>query len=216
MCRAVSRLKPPSGRGARFLRCVAVTLALTVTGACAADARPVSAPEPTYSLVLPTSSPQVLTYGPAPSSAAGGCSAPGVRVSVGRISAAMGLRAVGLMLTNCGSEPYTVNGFPRIRLLDAERQPVDLAVLHGAPGGVPEPGPSPITLRHGGTVESVLSWRNTAKLSGRVVTAAYVAVTPPGGQTQVVPLRVDTGTTGHVQVNAWHIDQAEGDGQPSR
>lgn len=129
-------------------------------------------------------------------------------MSAGRVDAAMGLRAVALILTNCGTEPYTVNGFPQLRLLDTDRQPVKVAIRHGAPGGIPEPGPTPITVQHGDTVESVLSWRNTVTF-GQPITAAHVTVTPPGGRAQVVPLRVDTGTTGHVQVNAWHVDPPE-------
>lgn len=128
-----------------------------------------------------------------------------MRVSMGTVDAAMGLRAVTMTLTNCGTDPHTVHGFPQLRLLDDRRQPLDVAVRHGAPGGVPNPAPNPITLRHGDTAQSVLSWRNTVT-SGRPITAEHVAVTPPGGRTQVIQLRMHTGTTGHVKVTAWHVD----------
>lgn len=128
-----------------------------------------------------------------------------MRVSTGPVDAATGLRAVTMTLTNCGTEPHTAHGFPQLRLLDDQRRPVDVVVRHGAPGGIPNPAPSPITLQHGDTAQSVLSWRNTVTF-GRPITAEHVAITPPGGRTQVVPLRVDTGTTGHVEVTAWHVE----------
>src|SRR5690349_15614194 len=47
------------------------------------------------------------------------CLEPGVELTVGEVDAAMGLRAVGITLRNCGTGTYTVNGYPVVDVLDA-------------------------------------------------------------------------------------------------
>jgi hypothetical protein len=38
------------------------------------------------------------------------------------VDAAMGLRALGILLINCGTRDYTAGGYPVVRVLDADRK----------------------------------------------------------------------------------------------
>ncbi|MGA4838759.1 DUF4232 domain-containing protein [Streptomyces sp. G45] len=58
------------------------------------------------------------------------------------VDAAMGLRAMGVWLTNCGQRPYRLDGYPAVRVLDADGAAVAVRVLKGAGDittGVPDP-----------------------------------------------------------------------------
>jgi hypothetical protein len=65
----------------------------------------------------------------------------------------MGLRALGIRLTNCGTRDYTASGYPVARVLDADRQPLGITVGNGsAPVSAPDSydvPPRPVTLRPG-------------------------------------------------------------------
>ena len=116
----------------------------------------------------------------------------------------MGLRSDLLLLTNCGSAPYEVNGYPDLQLLDAEQQPLDVAVVQGS-GIVEDPGPSPLVVAPGETAAATLSWRNRVEgLEPPPVTSSYVAVTiSPAEPAQIIDKQVDIGTTGRVEITAW-------------
>ncbi|MER8087384.1 hypothetical protein ACFVZR_30990 [Streptomyces sp. NPDC058316] len=63
-------------------------------------------PVPTVSAPLPDRPPPPAQGpGPTPSAGRAGCPSSGVVVDMGEVQAALGHRAVGLTLTNCGSEP---------------------------------------------------------------------------------------------------------------
>ncbi|MFF7633247.1 DUF4232 domain-containing protein [Kitasatospora sp. NPDC008050] len=140
--------------------------------------------------------------------AAGVCPPSGIRVAAGEVEAAMGLRAMGLRLTNCGSGAYRVNGYPRLQVLDEERKPVDgIRILQGtdriATGVVPDAAPQPVTLQPGESASATLAWRNTTG-SGDPVNVPYVRVTAQtGAPSVIVTPELDLGTTGQIGASAW-------------
>ncbi|MET9989849.1 DUF4232 domain-containing protein [Streptomyces mutabilis] len=143
----------------------------------------------------------------APASA-GSCPPSGLRLTVDDGDAAMGLRVVGLHLENCGSRPYSLEGYPVLQLLDDELEPVDgIEILRGV-GGIPMAGegsgpPRPVTLRPGESAGATLAWRNTTQF-GEAVTVPYVRVRAESGADPVVIApNLDLGTTGELGVDPW-------------
>ena len=135
------------------------------------------------------------------------CPQPGVRILDAGSDAATGFRAQVLRLTNCGDVVFTVDGYPRLQLLDADGQTLEVTVTHGAQS-IPDPGPSAIDLAPGESVTTTLSWHNTVE-SGEPVTAESLLVAPgPDAPEQPVGLAapVDLGTTGTIDVTAWAPD----------
>ncbi|WP_240496636.1 DUF4232 domain-containing protein [Streptomyces torulosus] len=138
------------------------------------------------------------------------CPSSGARMLPGLVEAAMGLRAMTVTLTNCGTEPYTVNGYPSVQVLDEDREPVDVRVLRG-PGeittGVPDPGPHEVTLKPGESATTSLVWRNTVtEADVPAVNAPYLRVaTAKGRPAQVLAPDggIDLGTTGRLGTGAW-------------
>ncbi|MFA3877150.1 DUF4232 domain-containing protein [Streptomyces sp. MMCC 100] len=148
---------------------------------------------------------------PAP---AGSCPRSGLRLTADEGDAAMGLRVVGLHLENCGSRAYSLEGYPVLQLLDAERQPVDgIEILRGT-DGIPMAGgddgpPRPVTLRPGESAVSGLAWRNTTEF-GEAVTVPYVRVRAEAGSAPVmVAPHLDLGTTGELGVRPWRKDDSD-------
>jgi hypothetical protein len=143
----------------------------------------------------------------APASA-GSCPPSGLRLTADDGDAAMGLRVVGLHLENCGSRPYSLEGYPVLQLLDDELEPVDgIEILRGV-GGIPMAGegsgpPRPVTLRPGESAGATLAWRNTTQF-GEAVTVPYVRVRAESGADPVVIApNLDLGTTGELGVDPW-------------
>ncbi|GAA2951817.1 hypothetical protein GCM10020227_18680 [Streptomyces flavovirens] len=68
---------------------------------------------------------------PGTTAPAGDCPASGAKVEMGPVSAAMFHRAVVLTLTNCGTEPYQVNGYPAVRALDEDGRRIPVPVNPG-------------------------------------------------------------------------------------
>jgi hypothetical protein len=135
----------------------------------------------------------------------------GLRVSPGLVDTAMGLRVMTLYLTNCGTDPYTVEGHPALSLLDDERQPLDVTVQHGSESiaqieGFDEP-PQPVTLASEESAVASVAWRNTVDdLTVTPVAGAYLDVVPvPDEPAQIVQPHsgIDVGTTGRLGVSAW-------------
>ncbi|MEV5655164.1 DUF4232 domain-containing protein [Streptomyces sp. NPDC052291] len=137
-----------------------------------------------------------------------GCPSSGVRVTNDRGDAAMGLRVVGILLENCGAADYHLDGYPALRLLDEDREPVSgVDLLHGTDkistgiGG--SAAPRPVTLRPGESARATLAWRNTTT-EGDPVNAPYVEVTAkPGTKPVTVTPELDLGTTGRLGVGPW-------------
>jgi Protein of unknown function (DUF4232) len=149
--------------------------------------------DPAGEVVAPTSSAAPAT----PS-----CPAGGGAVTAGPVDAALGARAVTLFLVNCGSDPYAVQGYPGIGLLDEEHEQIAVQVLEEPdPIGNGAPGPEPLTLAPGEQARAVLLWRNTVELGLENSPGSFVAVIPaPGNEEHLVELDVDLGTTGRLAV----------------
>ncbi|GIF77165.1 DUF4232 domain-containing protein [Asanoa siamensis] len=135
------------------------------------------------------------------------------RNPAGPVDGASGLRAMGIVLRNCGSRPYALNGFPVVRVLDEAGAAPAVTVGNGsAPVSAPDAWDAPakaLTVPPGGTARARILWRNTVT-DGDAVTAARLAVRPAPGapEQQVVPDGgIDLGTTGRLAVNAWREAQ---------
>ncbi|WP_329336526.1 DUF4232 domain-containing protein [Streptomyces sp. NBC_01352] len=138
------------------------------------------------------------------------CPASGVDVTVDEGDAAMGLRVVGLWLRNCGTADYHVEGYPRLTLLDEDREPVEgVRVLKGSGDitssvtGAEDP-PRPVTLKPGERARAVLVWRNTTEAGLEAVNAPFVRVhAKAGAAPATVTPHLDLGTTGKLGVGPW-------------
>jgi hypothetical protein len=183
----------PSAAGRPTPRRVGVLLSATaLLAACDGSAPPPPRPAP-------------------PTDAAAACPDSGFAITTGAVDAALGLRAMSIALVNCGSRPYTVNGYPAVRVLDANRNPLDVEVGNGsspisAPDSYDTP-PRPVTLQPGRTATARLLWRTTVTESTVPATSgAYLEIAPAKGQpAQTVTPQggIDLGTTGRLGVNAW-------------
>ncbi|RKN71602.1 DUF4232 domain-containing protein [Streptomyces klenkii] len=141
----------------------------------------------------------------------GACPPSGVHVYVDEGNAAMGLRAQGIRLRNCGTQPYRLNGYPEVQLLDASHRAVDsVNILRGgsaiSTGTGADGSPQPLALNPGEQAYSVLVWRNTVT-SGEPVNAPYARVrAQPGAPAVMVTPEFDLGTTGQLGVGPWKKD----------
>jgi Protein of unknown function (DUF4232) len=183
-------------RQAAAVTAVAAIVAVSV-GACAANTRPGSMPAPTQ---------------PAPSpSASAECPEPGVLIQLAGGDAAMGLRELTLSMTNCGEQAYQVNGYPDVRVLDDQGQPLDVRIERGTSTITADPSltaaPQPVTLPPGGTATAVVVWRNLVTDPSVVATTgASLRIAPAtGAPAQTVTPRggIDLGNTGRLAVSPW-------------
>ncbi|KUH39775.1 MULTISPECIES: DUF4232 domain-containing protein [Streptomyces] len=176
----------------------------TVRGTVRAGVLPPTTPRVTQAKVLEVTK---VPAGEAPAEA-GSCPSSGIRVSADEGDAAMGLRVVGLHLDNCGTRPYTVEGYPLLELLGEDRKPVDgVRILQGSgeitTGAGPDRQPRPVTLGPGESAIASLVWRNTTE-SGAPVNVPYVRVRAKAGADPVtVTPNLDLGTTGKLGVKPW-------------
>jgi hypothetical protein len=125
----------------------------------------------------------------------------------------MGLRAMRVDLLNTGARPYTVRGHPALRVLDAERRPLDVAVLEGTAkiSRIEKfDGPArQVTAAPGEHLVAVVVWRNTVTdTQVPATTGRYLEVAPATGR----PARLltpegglDLGSTGRLAVSAWTV-----------
>ncbi|GAA5194074.1 hypothetical protein GCM10023322_57580 [Rugosimonospora acidiphila] len=132
------------------------------------------------------------------------CPASGVRIVPEDPQAAAGTRTLELDLVNCGSQPYTVGGYPSIQVLSADRRPFAVTVTHRpAFGASPDPGTITASPGHGPFV--ILEWHDIVT-NGTPVTGAYLQIVPREGdpaQLVVPPRPIDLGTTGTLQTTPW-------------
>ncbi|MFG2332425.1 DUF4232 domain-containing protein [Streptomyces sp. NPDC048604] len=169
----------------------------------AAQRRP-SAPAPSVA------APGGVRTAPSPSAPAGpACPAPGIRVSSGMVTAAMGLRAMPVTLTNCGSADQKVDGYPDVQVRDVDRRRMDVTVLKGT-GPITtldDPGPRPVTLKPGESARSMFVWRYSAvDPATGAGSGVYVEIAPAAGvarQTVVPEGGLDIGDTGLLGTTSW-------------
>jgi hypothetical protein len=154
----------------------------------------------------PDATPPPPTPGPTP----GACPESGLAVRPGLVEAAMGLRVMQIVVTNCGTVPRTVRGHPSVRLLDENREPMDVAATPGSSGIATvarfDAPPAAVTLRPGERATTALLWRNKVTSAMGAALGRYVEVTVAGGgPPQVIEPDggVDVGTTGKVGVAPW-------------
>ncbi|WP_405800170.1 DUF4232 domain-containing protein [Streptomyces sp. NBC_01506] len=167
-------------------------------------------------------SPSYQQYGspsPDPSPSAGtkapGCPPSGLDVVIGGEDAAMGHRVVTLKLWNCGDKPYRLKGYPGIELLDGAREPVDVKISHESDytyTGRRDDRPVRLTLEPNGTASAVLHWNNrVTSLDGAPAPGAHILVTPaPDEEPISLPLGIDLGSDGTLEVTSWAADPVSG------
>ncbi|MEU9184249.1 DUF4232 domain-containing protein [Streptomyces sp. NPDC048484] len=198
------------------LACLLVSVSVLGVSGCGLSAEldreknPERSPTPTPSpAVVAPSSPTPLSP-PEPSvsgpglQAEEGCPASGLRFAADQGDAAMGLRAMGLDVTNCGDKPYKLNGYPAITVLDGSGDPfpgVRTAEGTDEVSMAPEdPGPRPLTLGPGESAHAALYWRmhNTD--------GVYLRVAPKKGDDTVTvrpPYPLDIGPENVLGTTAW-------------
>ena len=123
----------------------------------------------------------------------------------------MGLRVVSIHLANCGNTPLTVTGYPALRVLDEDHQPMDVKVDNGsdAVAGVPslQHPPTTFTLTPGQQADAAVLWKNTVTDATVVATSGtYFDVAPASGQpwqTREPDGPIDLGNTGKLAVSPW-------------
>ena len=141
---------------------------------------------------------------PAPRPQRPTCPASGASITVGPVEAAVGHRAVAVKLTNCGSTPITVDGYPDIAVLDADRRAMNVTITHGTSYMAIDPGPAKLLLHKGETAVAAISWSNTVEAGADKASGAYLAVAQGKGVHPVVwPVDIDLGTTAKLTLTAW-------------
>ncbi|MEV7871563.1 DUF4232 domain-containing protein [Streptomyces sp. NPDC088124] len=140
-------------------------------------------PEPSAPQPVPTYSPDgsLPSTAPTPAVPAGTCPESGVRITPGLVQGAMGLRSMTVTLTNCGTRPYELNGYPAVRVLDEDRDPYDIEVLKGTDAihmAGTAPDPAPVTLKPGESARSGLTWR----MMSPDTSTTYLEITPATGE----------------------------------
>ncbi|GAA3751185.1 hypothetical protein GCM10022225_39470 [Plantactinospora mayteni] len=184
---------PPSHRR-RMRRLGTLLGTVALLAGCGTPSRP-PIPEPT------------LTADPAPTAEC----PDGFLITAGEVEPALGLRALGIELRNCGTAPYRLDGYPVVRVLDQERRALDVTVGNGsAPVSSPDSydvPPRPVVLGPGESARARVLWRNTVTESAEPAgDASYLEIAPaPGAPVQLVAPRggIDLGTTGRLAVNVW-------------
>ncbi|MEU3737550.1 DUF4232 domain-containing protein [Streptomyces sp. NPDC032198] len=165
----------------------------------------------------PTGGPARAGAPEVPEAASPACPASGVRIEGGVVSAAMGLRAMSVTLTNCGKDTYRLKGYPKLRVLDEHREPLDVQILEGTEPIMTrddDPGAHhSVSLKRGQQAYTVLAWRNTVTdTTTTAVSGTYLKVTPAPGTSPatVTPEgRIDLGNTGRIGTTAWQRSPAD-------
>jgi hypothetical protein len=166
----------------------------------AAGGIPERTPTPTeHAVPAPTPTPRP-TSTPPPRT----CPASGASISVGEVDAALGHRAVVITLTNCRSDVLTVNGYPEVTILDANRRPMKVTVTHGTSYMAIDPGPARLRLRKGESALAAVSWSNTVEIGEAKAAGTYLSIAKDARDKPVVwPVVTDIGTTAKITLTAW-------------
>ncbi|MFJ9891573.1 DUF4232 domain-containing protein [Streptomyces sp. NPDC091287] len=181
-------------------------------------------PDPTPSASAPRSGiVRAETLPPTPAPAYGGtartgptpappekCPASGAVVTMGEVLTAMMSRAVALTLTNCGSKPYRVDGYPSVQALgeDGERLPVKVNPAGSQFGR--DRGPEALTLKPGSTARSMLAWVSTKEGGELVMADALELAAAPDAGARVYPLEGhDIRYMDELNITAWRAELPE-------
>ena len=107
-------------------------------------------------------------------------------------------------LTNCRAKTLTVNGYPDIKVLDAQRHPMQVKVAHGLSYMAIDPGPAKLRLHKGESALAAVSWSNTVEAGDDKASGTYLSVAQAAGdRTTIWPVDTDLGTTATVTLTAW-------------
>ncbi|MEV4245663.1 DUF4232 domain-containing protein [Streptosporangium canum] len=185
-------------------------LCLAGCGAQAAGGgRAEAAPAPTPLTVSPPfDRPHHVEADSSPASPPPACPDSGLLLSAGPANAALGLRVQTVVLTNCGHRVRKVGGYPGVRLLDEDGDPLKVKIDPGArrvTTAVKDPGPKPLAVRPGRSARFSLVWRNTYDDTSRppAVGATVIVTAGPGGSERRISGLIDLGSTGRLGVTAW-------------
>lgn len=125
---------------------------------------------------------------PAPAPSATGCPDSGLVVAMGPVEAALGHRAVGLTLTNCGSKPTRVDGYPSVQAIDENGDALPVKVNPGSSYFGNDKGPEEVMLAPGKTMRSLLVWVSTPT-GGDLIEGDALEIAPaPGLEARTFPL----------------------------
>lgn len=141
-------------------------------------------PTPTPTRTAP---PAPAAPAPSPSASASvpvqqaeGCPASGLRFVTDEGDAAMGLRAMGLDVVNCGDRARELDGYPAITVLDGSGAPFpEVRTVEGTDKvfmAPEDPGPQRLTLAPGESAHASLYWRMHAE------DGVYLRVAPEQGE----------------------------------
>ncbi|MEW2069201.1 DUF4232 domain-containing protein [Streptomyces sp. NPDC007346] len=138
------------------------------------------------------------------------CPASGAVVTMGQVQTDMMRRAVVLTLTNCGSKPYRVDGYPSVQALgeNGERLPVKVNPAGSFFGR--DHGPEPVLLKPGATVRSVLAWVSTQEGGELIMADALELAAAPDAGARVHPLEGhDIRYMDELNMTAWRAELPE-------
>lgn len=125
---------------------------------------------------------------PTPTPSATGCPDSGLVVDMGPVEAALGHRAVGLTLTNCGGKPVRVDGYPSVQALDEKGDALPVKVNPGSSYMGQDKGPEEVMLAPGKTMRSLLAWVSTPT-GGDMIEGDALEIAPaPGLEARTFPL----------------------------
>ncbi|MGX5656028.1 DUF4232 domain-containing protein [Geodermatophilus nigrescens] len=182
-----------------------VALALRTPGG-PADAAGLGVPPSPSPATPPAPEPEDAPAVPQP--VAPTCSPLGLLVTAGPVDAGLGHRAVVVTVTNCGDAAREVTGYPAVEVLDAGGRPMAFETAHESSYMVIDPGPAPLVLQPGESAVTGVSWSATVAAGGLTEGQALRVVPVPGDPGQVLPMWVDAGTTGRIEVAAWATELA--------
>ncbi|MHA7270109.1 DUF4232 domain-containing protein [Arthrobacter sp. HLT1-20] len=124
----------------------------------------------------------------------------------GRVEAALGHRAMTLLLTNTSATRCSMEGYPAVKFFADDGAPIPVTLTHGSSYMFSDPGPAPISLAPGGTATARLAWGANSTTQGHILPAA-MAVAPSEGEgftaTQVLTDTPDIIKGSELEVSAW-------------
>jgi len=201
----------PARRTFGFVAALSAFALLTGCGLSAEfdrERNPERRPTPTPTRTAP---PAPVAPAPSPSASASvpvqraeGCPASGLRFVADEGNAAMGLRAMGLDVINCGEKTRELNGYPAITVLDGSGAPFpEVRTVEGTdkvPMASKDPGPRRLTLAPGESAHASLYWRMHAE------DGVYLRVAAKQGEATATirpPYPLDIGPDNVLGTTAW-------------
>lgn len=125
-----------------------------------------------------------------------------VLLAPGFQDAATGHRSLTVMITNTGSVPCVLEGYPDVAFDDGGGNAMDVLMVRGGSFLTDDPGPTRTSLDPGASAEAYLGWNAVAGQSeasaGTILLAPYA-----GAQRQPAPLQLDVNNGQPVTMTAW-------------